>query len=78
MKIEDNSEKAVEVNIKAESRCSICSCGQSKSIPYCDESHKEYNEKNGTNYKSVKILNPDKKDIKVRVFCKNWIKRQII
>ena len=35
---------------------SICSCGLSKLLPFCDNAHREYNEKNGTNYKSVKII----------------------
>ena len=35
---------------------SICSCGLSKNLPFCDNAHREHNEKNGTNYKSVKII----------------------
>ena len=35
---------------------SICSCGLSKNIPFCDNEHREHNKKNGTNYKSVKIV----------------------
>jgi CDGSH-type Zn-finger protein len=35
---------------------SVCACGLSKILPLCDNAHREYNEKNGTNYKSVKII----------------------
>ena len=34
---------------------SICSCGLSKTLPFCDNAHREFNAKNGTDYKSVKI-----------------------
>jgi hypothetical protein len=28
----------------------------SKSLPFCDNAHRTYNEQNQTNYKSVKII----------------------
>jgi CDGSH-type Zn-finger protein len=38
---------------------SICSCGLSKLLPFCDNAHREHNEKNRTNYKSVKIISEE-------------------
>jgi CDGSH-type Zn-finger protein len=35
---------------------SICSCGLSKLLPFCDNEHRVFNEENKTNYKSVKII----------------------
>ena len=35
---------------------SICSCGLSKAIPFCDNEHRKHNKKYATNYKSVKII----------------------
>ncbi|MBC8303771.1 MAG: CDGSH iron-sulfur domain-containing protein [Pelagibacterales bacterium] len=45
-----------EIELQKDKKYSICSCGLSKTLPFCDHAHREYNEKNGTNYKSVKII----------------------
>ena len=45
----------MEIKLKAGKRYKICSCGVSQILPFCDNAHREHNEKNGTNYKSVKI-----------------------
>ena len=49
----------MEIKLKAGKKYSICSCGMSKSLPFCDNTHRTYNEKNQTNYKSVKIIAED-------------------
>lgn len=59
-----------KINLKKDREYKLCTCGSSKLIPYCDESHKELNEKNNYNYKSLKII-PDR-DVNLDVSSKNW------
>lgn len=58
--------------LNKDQKYSICSCGLSKSLPFCDNTHRPYNEKNGTNYKSVKIT--PKENIEIEVFSSTWNK----
>lgn len=44
---------------------SICSFGLSKTLPFCDNAHREHNEQNGTNYKSMKIITEETVNIDV-------------
>jgi len=50
---------------------SICSCGLSKILPFCDNEHRSYNEKNGTDYKLVKIISD--KTTEVELISSKWI-----
>ena len=50
---------------------SICSCGLSKILPFCDNKHRPYNEKNGTDYKSVKIISD--RTIEVELTSSKWL-----
>jgi CDGSH-type Zn-finger protein len=61
----------MEIKLKAGKKYSICSCGLSNILPYCDNTHREYNSKNGTEYKSVKII-PDK-DTTIKVTSSRWM-----
>tara|TARA_B100000686_G_C16557225_1_gene845841 strand:- start:663 stop:866 length:204 start_codon:yes stop_codon:yes gene_type:complete len=63
-------EKSSIIKLKKNIKCSVCSCGISKKLPYCDNSHREYNKKNNTNYKSVKIYLLDNE--KIKISCSNW------
>mgnify|MGYP001209677985 FL=1 len=49
---------------------SFCTCGLSETLPICDNSHREYNLINNTNYKSLKII-PDS-DVNVEVKSSTW------
>ena len=62
----------MEIKLKAGKRYSICSCGLSSSLPYCDNTHRQFNAENGTEYKSVKII-PDN-DIAININSSRWNK----
>ena len=49
---------------------SICSCGLSKKLPFCDNAHREYNTENNLNYKSIKITS--NKNIEVDITSSTW------
>ncbi|MBI2129678.1 CDGSH iron-sulfur domain-containing protein [Candidatus Woesearchaeota archaeon] len=66
-KLPDNAKKIV---LKKGKRCSLCTCGKSKHLPFCDDEHKKLNEALGTCYKSLKIL--PKEDVEAEVYSSNW------
>ena len=61
---------AIKVKLLEGKRYSFCSCGLSKNLPYCDNAHRKYNENQGTDYKSLKIIT--KKDTEVLVHSATW------
>jgi len=65
--MEENQKKVI---LKKGIQYKFCTCGTSKIIPFCDDSHKILNEKIGTSYKSLKII--PKKDVILAVSSKNW------
>ena len=60
----------MEIKLKAGKKYSICSCGFSNSLPYCDNTHREFNVEYGTEYKSLKIT-PDNDTI-IQVTSSRW------
>lgn len=59
-----------KLTLKKEKKYKLCTCGASRTIPFCDDSHRELNEKTGSSFKSLKIT--PKKDIELNVSSKNW------
>ena len=64
----------MKIKLNAGKQYSICSCGLSNSLPYCDNKHREFNAENGTEYKSVKIT-PDN-DTTIIVNSSRWNKTE--
>ena len=60
----------MKIKILSNKKYSICSCGLSKKLPYCDNAHREYNIVNKSNYKSVKITSD--KNIELDVISSTW------
>ena len=60
----------MKIKLKAGKKYSICSCGLSGSLPYCDNTHREFNATNNMEYKSVKIT-PDR-DTLIQVTSNKW------
>ena len=64
----------MKIKLNAGKQYSICSCGLSNSLPYCDNKHREFNAEYGTEYKSVKIT-PDN-DTAIIVNSSKWNKTE--
>ena len=64
-----------KIILKKEKTYSICSCGLSLSLPFCDGKHRELNENGNCSYKSIKIRS--EKEINLYVDCANWLKTKI-
>lgn len=64
--------KIIRLKLKKDVKYSICSCGLTKDMPFCDNRHRVYNKKNNCSYKSVKITPLD--DIEIDIVSSNWDK----
>ena len=60
----------MKIKLKAGKKYSICSCGLSGSLPFCDNTHREFNAANNMEYKSVKITS--EKDTIIKVTSSRW------
>ena len=60
----------MDIKLKAGKKYSICSCGISCSLPFCDNTHREFNAVNNVEYKSVKIT--PEKDTIIKVTSSRW------
>ena len=60
----------MEIKLKSGKKYSICSCGFSNVLPYCDNTHRKHNSIDETEYKSVKIT--PEKDTLIRVTSSRW------
>ena len=60
----------MEIKLKAGKKYSICSCGLSGSLPFCDNTHREFNAANNMEYKSLKIT--PTKDTIIKVTSSRW------
>jgi len=59
-----------KIQLQKGKKYSFCSCGVSKSLPFCDNKHRSYNEEQGTNYKSLKIT--PNTEVEVIINSSNW------
>ncbi len=66
----EKPDNAKKIELKAGKGYKFCTCGHSGTLPYCDNNHREVNEKRGTAYKSVKLF--PESDITISVYSKNW------
>ena len=64
----------MEIKLKAGKKYSICSCGLSGSLPFCDNAHRKFNAENNIEYKSVKITS--KKDTIIKLISSRWESEQ--
>ncbi len=61
-----------EIALNPGEKCSLCTCGYSKTLPLCDSTHNEINQRTGTSYRSLKIINPSETRLEIMATSGNW------
>ena len=64
------SNEPEKIYLEASKQYKICTCGASKQLPFCDNSHRQITEAEGTRFHSLKIT--PESDIEILVSSKNW------
>ena len=62
------------ISIQKNKKYSICSCGLSLKLPFCDNKHRDYNSKHSCSYKSVKLISES--DVDIKISCSNWVENE--
>lgn len=70
LKEEGIERKTFDVQILKGQTVSICTCGYSQSLPFCDNAHRKINEREGTSYFSLKVTLED--EGRIRVSSRNY------
>jgi CDGSH-type Zn-finger protein len=61
----------MKVKLKVGRKYSICSCGLSKILPFCDNAHRNFNSANNGEYKSIKIVSD--RNVVLDIDSKLWV-----
>ncbi len=60
----------MKIKLKGGKKYSFCSCGYSRSLPYCDNAHRELYAISGVEYKSMKFTS--EKDTIIEISSNLW------
>jgi CDGSH-type Zn-finger protein len=68
--MKEMDEVVKKIELKKGVQYKLCTCGTTKILPFCDETHKVLNEETGSNFKSLRITTEE--DVVINVTSKNW------
>ena len=67
----DKPENAVKLKLKANKKYSLCTCGKSDTLPYCDNNHRIFNDENDIMNKNVNEVNGEVLVVSQFTLCGN-------